>query len=213
MLLDFPGLAIEMDDEALIVRSKKSLSMLSTAVMGGGFISARHIVNRHVGIDYDCQKPEEDLMEFARRRQINEPFVGMMTAVAIKKARFVTEISNQVKVAAIVTAGLGNLTSAGLSLPALPRPGTINIIILTDAFLTPPAMVNAITTATEAKTHFVLGRHLSTTDGHKATGTSTDAITLGCLETGLSLKYAGPATAVGWAIGRCVRQALQGSLD
>ena len=74
---------------------------------------------------------------------------------------------------------------------------TINMIFLIDAHLTPAAMVNAVITVTEAKTDVLLPRSVLTPEGHRATGTSTDAIVVACTNRGEPLPYAGPATEVG----------------
>jgi adenosylcobinamide hydrolase len=80
--------------------------------------------------------------------------------------------------------------------------------LLIDAHLTPAAMVNAVITATEAKTNILLEQSVSTPEGHPATGTSTDAIVIACTGRGKPLPYAGPATLIGSLIGRTVRQTL-----
>ena len=82
------------------------------------------------------------------------------------------------------------------------------MIFLIDAHLTSAAMVNAVITATEAKTDVLLQRAISTPEGHHATGPSTDAVVVACTGRGEPLPYAGPATIVGCLIGRCVRQGL-----
>ena len=74
-------------------------------------------------------------------------------------------------------------------------------------------MVNAIITATEAKTDLLLQRRIPTPDGAAATGTSTDSVVVACAGTGNQLPYAGPATTVGWLIGRCVRRSLAAALE
>jgi len=58
------------------------------------------------------------------------------------------------------------------------------------------------------KVNLLLGRGARTSEGCLATGMSTDAVVVACTGRGDSLPYAGPATPVGWLIGRSVRQAL-----
>ncbi len=85
-------------------------------------------------------------------------------------------------------------------------------ILLIDAHLTPAAMVNAVITATEAKTHVLVKRSVRTREGHPATGTSTDTVVVACTGRGEPLSYAGPVTCVGWLIGQSVRQGLEEAL-
>jgi iron complex transport system ATP-binding protein len=210
--LDFPGIVLTRTAEVLVVYSQQPLTVLSSAVVGGGVARVRYLLNRHVHRDYHGQDPEADLLTFARRQGISEAFVGQMTAVSLQKAQAITLRTATLTVAAVVTAGLSNATTPGLSAPVTPGPGTINMILLIDACLTPAAMVNAVITATEVKTHVLLARGVRTPEGYAATGTSTDAIAVACTGHGAPLAYAGPVTPVGWLIGRCVRQALEDAL-
>jgi len=205
--LDFPNITTTLTNEALILRSRQLLRMLSSAVVGGGFLRAQCIINRHVHKNYDHPDPGEDLRTFATQQGIVGPFVGLMTAAYVERARAVTLRSGNLTVAAVITAGLSNPTSAGLSPPAPPISGTINTILLVDGNLAPAAMVNAVMTATEAKTDLLRERGVHTPEGFQATGTSTDAAVIACTGQGALLPYAGPATEVGWLIGRCVRKA------
>jgi adenosylcobinamide hydrolase len=206
--LDFPGLTATLWPEVLVLRSEKDLNTLASAVVGGGFTRTRCIVNRHVSKDYQHTDPESDLRSFAAKRGIDEPFVGLMTAVYLDQVKWATRHVNDLAVVAVVTAGLSNPTAAGLSPPVVLTPGTINIIVLVDGQLTPAAMVNATITVTEAKTHLLLEHGLRTPEGFQVTGTSTDAVVIACTGRGDQLAYAGPATEIGWLIGQVVRQAL-----
>jgi adenosylcobinamide hydrolase len=152
-----------------------------------------------------------DLIAFASSQGISEAFVGQMTAVSLQKARAITLCAEPLTVAVVLTAGLSNATIPGLSAPATLGSGTINMILLIDACLTPAAMVHAVITATEVKTQ-VMARGVRTLEGYAATGTSTDAIAVASTGRGTPLAYAGPVTLVGWLIGRCVRTALEEAL-
>lgn len=210
--LDFPGVTLTCTSEVLIVRSQQPLEILSSAVVGGGFVRARYLLNRHVHRDYNCMEPAADLVAFARERGIMEAFVGQMTAVSLPRAQVRTLRAAALTVAVVITAGISNPTAPGLSPPAITGPGTINIILLIDACLTPAAMVNAVITATEVKTQVLLARGVRTPEGEAATGTSTDAIAVATTGRGPLLPYAGPVTRVGWLIGRGVRSALEEAL-
>lgn len=203
--LQFPGVAVNSNADVIRLQSEQPLRILSSAVVGGGLAQARFIINRHVDKNYNHPHPPHDLRDFAAGCGIAEPFVGLMTAAYLDGVKTVTLRENGLTVSAVITAGFSNPTAAGLSLPAVLTPGTINMIFLIDAQLSPAAMVNAVITATEAKTDVLLQRGISTPAGHPATGTSTDAIVVACTGKGEPLPYAGPATVVGWLIGRCVR--------
>lgn len=207
--LDFPGVAVTRTAAALVLCSQQPLTVLSSAVVGGGLVRVRYLLNRHVPRDYDCMDPVADLVAFARAQGITEAFVGQMTAVSMQKARAMTLRTEALTVAVVVTAGISNATTPGLSPPAAAGPGTINMILLINACLTPAAMVHAVITATEVKTQVLLAHGARTPEGYAATGTSTDSIAVASTGYGTPLPYAGPVTPVGWLIGRCVRTVLE----
>ena len=210
--LDFPDVVLTRTAEVLVVHSQQPLTVLSSAIVGGGVVRVRYLLNRHVHHDYNCLDPVADLIAFASSQGISEAFVGQMTAVSLQKARAVTLRAETLTVAAVLTVGLSNATTPGLSVPVTPGPGTINMILLIDACLTPAAMVHAVITATEVKTQVLMARGVRTLEGYAATGTSTDAIAVASTGSGMPLLYAGPVTLVGWLIGRCVRTALEEAL-
>jgi len=145
------GVTVEVGPEAVWVRSIEPLSVLSSAVVGGGLASTRHIVNMHVDLGYRGDRPADDLRAFARRLGIGEPFVGLMTAAWTHEAATVSEKADGVTVTAVATVGLGTLVAAGVTPPAPWRPSTINTVVILDARLEPGAAVNGVITATEAK--------------------------------------------------------------
>ncbi|MDP1713221.1 MAG: adenosylcobinamide amidohydrolase [Anaerolineales bacterium] len=212
MNCEFPSVTLSMDDEALIVHSLEPMLAITSSITGGGILPTRYILNMHVNKNYNCNSPAEDLASFARRRGINEPFHGFITAVYLNKTRSITLREQGITVTALLTAGVSNATSAGISEPASFTPGTINIILLVDANLTPAALVNAVITATEAKTASLQEKNIRTPDGLLTTGTSTDAICIACTGRGEPTDYAGSATVVGWLMARAVRECLHEAL-
>ncbi|MCU6434654.1 adenosylcobinamide amidohydrolase [Undibacterium sp. Jales W-56] len=81
------GIAIHIEPEVLHIQSRKMLSILSSSFFGGGFRRARHIVNANVSKDYCSDDPAADLLSIASRRGIDQPFVGLLTAVPLRNAR------------------------------------------------------------------------------------------------------------------------------
>jgi adenosylcobinamide hydrolase len=203
-----PGIAVVIDEKAVRVTSERPLAVLSSAVVGGGLCSARDIVNMHVDKDYDGESPEDDLAAFAVSCGVGGAFVGLMTAAYTEHACVAAESRDGVTVAAVVSVGLSNTSNAGITPPLAASPGTINAILLVDAALTPGAMVNAVITATEAKTMTLAEWDVRTPQGDPASGTSTDSVVVACTVRGAGLSYAGPATNVGWLVARTVRAAI-----
>ncbi len=210
--LSIPGITIHEKPEAIHVRSEEILTTLSSSFFGGGFRRVRHILNANVAKDYCSDNPSADLRAIAARCGVNDAFVGLLTAVPLRKARTVSSEAEGVRVGVVTTAGVGNATSAGVSQPYTSKAGTINIIVLLDARLTRSAMLNAMITVTEAKSAVLNEMDIRTPEGVLATGTSTDTVTFAMTGLGPVQPYAGPATVVGWLIAKTVRQAVRESL-
>ena len=82
------------------------------------------------------------------------------------------------------------------------RPGTINIIVSVPVPLGDAAYVNAVMTATEAKTQALLEA------GIRATGTASDAICIAAPVAGERADFAGPRSLWGARIARAVHSAV-----
>jgi adenosylcobinamide amidohydrolase len=219
-----PDTHVAIDEFGVSLRSGRLLTVVSSAVVGGGFCRVRDIVNMHVDDMPPGTSPEDELAAYAARLGVDEPFVGVMTAAETQYARVAAASREGLTVAAVVSVGLSNTTSAGVSDPVVVEsgtaepeavdpgvidPGTINIIVLVDGRLTPAALVNAVITVTEAKT-MVLGEwQVRTAQGQPASGTSTDSVVVAATGRGPALSYAGPATTVGWLAARTTRQAIE----
>lgn len=192
----------------LHVSSKIALQCLSSAVLGGGLVRAHHIINLGVPSDYRCGNHLFDLQQAAQQHGITGPFVGLMTAARIADAQVVVERDDVAAVAAIVTLGISHPTAAGVSASAqLSRPGTINTIVLVDGKLSPAAQVNALVTATEAKSLVMAECSVCTPEGHLASGTGSDALVVASTERGAYFEYGGPISHIGAMVGRAVRAA------
>jgi len=202
------AVAVEIDAEAVVVRAARPLVVVSSAVAGGGLGRARALVNLRVPRDVDCATVGARLAEFARRRDLPTPWVGLCTAAATERAEVVTERADDVTATAIATVGLSNPVSAGLSARAAWRPATINTLVLVDAAPAPAALVNLVATVTEAKVLALLDAGVRLPDGALPSGTSTDAIVVAATGRGPACPYGGPVTAVGWAVARAVRAAV-----
>jgi adenosylcobinamide hydrolase len=213
MNIPIPGISFSQTDQVVHVNSESPLVTLSSAIIGGGYYRTRHIINANVDKNFVCRNPKAWVRSLAKEMGIDEPFIGLLTAVKLSKVRFAFFESDGFGVGALVTAGVGNATSAGITLPFLHRPGTINTILLLDANLTRAAMLNAVITATEAKSAVLKERNVLTPDGDSATGTSTDTVTIACTGKGPLQSYAGAVTTIGWLIARAVRQSLEESLS
>ena len=204
-----PGVTVTIAESAVRVASERPLTILSSAIVGGGLTEVRDIVNMHVDDVAADARPEDDLRAFASGLGITAPFVGLMTAAKTQNARLAEASRDGLTVASVVSVGLSNRSCAGATAPAPTGPGTINALVLIDAALTPAALVNAVITTTEAKAMALAAWDVRTRDGLPASGTSTDAVVVACTGRGEPLHYAGPVTTVGWLVARTVREAIE----
>ena len=204
-----PGITVTVDESAIRVTSDKPLTVLSSAMIGGGLTEAHSIVNMRVEDVPPDARPADELGAFAASLGIKGSFIGLMTAAKTEHGRLIEFTNGGLTVAAIVSVGLSNRVCAGMTLPAAAAPGTINAIVIINAALTPAALVNAVITTTEAKTSALASVDVRTTDDLPASGTSTEAVVVACMGRGAPLDYAGPGPTVGWLTARAVRQAIE----
>ena len=157
------GVHLERTANHIHLRFDCPARVLSSAVLNGGTVKANHILNlnirnkRNHGPN-ERQSPELTLAQYCRNCGLSGTTVGLMTAASMDSFRLVQATEQGVEIIVLVTAGLSNARRAGdyaeyreigtLRYDA----GTINIICLTTAVLTPAALVEAVITATEAKT-------------------------------------------------------------
>jgi adenosylcobinamide amidohydrolase len=187
---------------ATIWRPDPGLRTLSSALVGGGFTTPHWVLNAQVSVRYARMDPDVHLAELAARFGLEGPGVGMLTAAAVDR----TSHGADEGVTAAATVGLRVPTwaaaPAGAEGPE-PAPGTINITVAVPAPLSDAALVNAVMTATEAKTQALLEA------GYACTGTASDALCIAAPETaGRPEPFAGPRSPWGARIARAVHSAV-----
>ena len=94
-------------------------------------------------------------------------------------------------------------------------PGTVNILILTNARLTDGAMARAIITATEAKTAAFEDLKVPSTytKDAQATGTGTDSMIVVSGTSGPEVTYTGGHSRIGDLMGKAVHEAVMEALE
>lgn len=218
--------AFSIRHQTLIVDLGNLRSVLSSAPRAGGMTRARYILNHQVannpigrnscatGALARCADPSRALGKLATSLGIRGKFVGLMTAVSLADFVAIRAASDHIWVEGFVTVGTANAVRAGET--AEPRqladgrahPGTINVILVTNARLSASAMVGMVQVATEAKTAVLLhARVKSWTGRSKATGTGTDAVVI-VGGTGPYMRYSGTHTVIGELVGRVVEAAV-----
>lgn len=219
-----PDMRVHCDETRLYIGFEKPVWVLSSAPYNGGLTRARHIVNLRVDENHDGKRtgfsnPEADLAEYCRGQAWHGPAVGMMTAAPMSSFRRAASDEGGVTVAALVTSGLTNARRAGDPAECrdpgelAPPPGTINIVVVTNAALTDAAMVEALTTITEAKAGLLQDLGItSPISGLTATGTGTDCAAV-IRGDGPPIRYCGKHVFVGEMMAKTVTRALKSSLE
>ena len=224
--MDFPGGALSWGTNHYVVRLERDFTFLSSAPLGQGYVDARWIISQQVGVDAALPHPELCLLESAEKQGIptGEAIIGLLTAVSHRDLQICTEGESEVTVTTLATVGVdhgssplekrvsafGSGVARAMTQP-LP-PGTINIVTLIDADLSPGALVRASTVATEGKTLALVEAGQRTRQGYVATGTPTDVTVVGHSGRGVHFEYAGSATLVGALVAHtahhCVKEGL-----
>ncbi|MDN4606043.1 adenosylcobinamide amidohydrolase [Sporosarcina highlanderae] len=184
------------------------LKTISSAVTNPGMGWYRAFVNRHVDANYNADDVKAEMADYLGKRGYHlTDTVGMMTAVTTEHAEIGEYKGEFGSVLIMVTAGVGNAVdvSESLTRDREQRIGTINTWVIVNGHLPDEAFIQAMITATEAKT-----KALQTEDikdpltGTIATGTSTDSLLIAATQEGEHLPYAGPITPLGKLIGHGV---------
>ena len=189
---------------ALLWRFDRPVRAVSSAVLGGGLGSCSWVLNAQVTLAYHHGDPAEHLRHIAKDLGLApHAGVGLLTAAQVRHAASAGEHG----VRCDATVGLSYPTWAaaadGLPLPDRRwRPGTINLVCLLPVRLSDAALVNAVVTATEAKTQALLDA------GVPGIGTASDAVVVCCPEQGEPEPYAGPRSLWGARLARSVHDAV-----
>lgn len=201
-------LRLEISDDHCGVISTKPLQVLSSAILNGGWGSARSWLNLRVDGNSQAQHPADSLRDAATRLGWPMPAVGMMTAASMDSCRMRFGSRDGIHVLCVATSGLQNARRIGDPADTTEwsqhrwQAGTINLALFTNAALTPAAMVEALQLVTEAKTAACHdGDVLSPLSGLIATGTGTDAAAIFSDPEGTVVEFCGKHLRLGEMIG------------
>jgi adenosylcobinamide amidohydrolase len=186
-------------------RAGRDCRMIASGVAGGGLGQRQWVLNAQVAPAYSRVDPAVHVAELAVGLGLEGAGVGLLTAASVTA---VAE-SEEAGVRAAATVGLRIPTwaaapagSADRELAPIWRPGTINIVVSVPVALADAAFVNAVITATEAKTQALFDA------GVRATGTASDAICVAAPAAGEPEDFAGPRSPWGARIARVVHAAV-----
>ncbi|MGH7229928.1 MAG: adenosylcobinamide amidohydrolase [Nitrospiraceae bacterium] len=216
----------------LLIDLIRPRSVLSSAPRGGGLIRARYIINHQVPAHPIAARdplpprtwkdPSRYLGRVAASLGAESRCVALMTAVPMKQVVLIREEWAGIWIEGFITVGVTNAVKAGEPGALFhasgernpqPPPGTINIILVTNARLTSAALVGVVQVATESKTAALVSRRIRSQTGRSyATGTGTDALVIAGGD-GPAIRYSGTHTKFGAMVGQLVeRGVLEGLL-
>lgn len=212
-------------EQTLVIRLGSKKRVLSSAPYGGGVGHASYVLNHQVDANGPIAGPYPTpacyLRALASRLKLDGAIVGLMTAVPMTQLVTARGSAEGLWVECFATVGVANAVRAGewpqrgRQSEHVFRPGTINLIVITNASLATSAMVGAVQVATETKTGVLRDQGVpSSGDGSLATGTGTDAVVIACAAHGQGphQPYSGTHTVIGALIGtavtRCVSRGL-----
>ena len=176
-----------------------AMTVASTASCGGGLGERRWVVNAQVPHDYRRRDQDQHGAELAAVEGLDDDGVVMFTAVDVREVR--SRQDGGVHVDATVGLTLP-VWAAAPDVGAARTPGTINVVAVLPVRLTDAALLNALCTATEAKTQALLEA------GVPGTGTASDAVTVACPATGPAEPFGGPRSTWGARLARAVHGAV-----
>lgn len=208
---------IKITNEIISYCAPIPLKTLSSAVIGAGFGWYTTFINRHVPKDYHCDDVQAEMEQFLLKHGFHpKETVGMMTAAKLEDVAIREINEGNASIVVVVTAGVSNAVDVSKSFKheVLFHPGTINTWILINGTLSDEAYIQAIMTATEAKTKAMHDENIiDNVTKTIATGTSTDSILVAAIQQGEIIPYAGPITTLGKIIGKgvyeCTKEAIQ----
>lgn len=200
--------AFSVSSEMVLYESKVPLKTVSSAVINAGAGWFRTFINRHVDMDYNIDDSLAEMTRFIEDRGFKPTdTVGMMTAVKTEHAVVKEYSASFGSVIVAVTAGVGNAVDVSKAAERLLGVGTINTWIFVNGSLSDEAFIQAMITATEAKTKALHQEGVKDPLTNTiATGTSTDSCLVAATQQGDILPYAGPITELGSLIGTGVFQ-------
>ena len=190
------------------LQTARPLKVISSAVHNAGLGWYSTFINRTVPPNLVIEDVNAEMAQYLYEQAYSpSSTVAMLTAVPGKHAIIRTLSDGPWEVTIMVTAGVANAVDVtqGYQHSTIPHVGTINTWIIVNGTMSEEAFLQAMMTATEAKTKALA--HLQVKDsltGTIATGTSTDSVLVAATQDGPAIQYAGTITEIGKLIGRGV---------
>lgn len=194
--------------EYIQLKVNSPLKVISSAVHNAGMGWYDTFLNRSIAPNYDRYHVKDETVNFLVANHFAPTStVVMLTAVETKCAEIQSFTQRELEIIIMVTAGVGNSVDGTKTYlhEEEPHAGTINTWVFINGKLTDEAFIQAMITATEAKTKALADQQIKdSVTGMLATSTATDSLLIAATQYGQELQYAGPITEIGKLIGRGV---------
>lgn len=196
--------------KSLVVRFRAPQDVMST--LDGYLAGVSAVGNTYIPMPASLGHMAYGIAEVKKAIAVNlgfaeNEFATLMTGADMDNLVVQKAAYKDLEVTALVTAGVkGNAMRMSRDTGNYYRPGTINMIVLTNRRLSPRAMARAVITVTEAKTAALLDldiRSTYTPMGFRATGTGTDNVVV-VQGQGPAVDMTGGHTKIGELIARAV---------
>ena len=216
-LASIPGVAGSRGP-VLVWRFAQPVRSISSAIVGGGIGLCNWVLNVTVDPLYSRLDPAVHIAEVAESLGLVGPGIGLLTAVDVGTHRVHsvggTTVVGTVGVSMPVWAfdpgePLLPHRSDGTNVPGPtpPPPGTINLVCFVEQRLSDAALVNAVTTISEAKAQAMYAR------GAPGTGTASDAVCVLCPTGGIEEIFGGPRSYWGARLASASYEAVVSGID
>lgn len=207
-----PAFDLTHDTPWLVARFAAPQRMLSWSLNRPGFQTVETVA--WLQIDGADLGPEVDPLAYLNT-QLGaadlEPALGLLTSRDLDRFQRATAVRGSIQADCVITLGLSNAERVGgrrMAAPPASTTGTINLLCHLSKPLSEPALLEALSIATQARTTAILELgHAPDPARGAVTGTGTDCIVIACPIGGSALPFAGLHTDVGDAIGAAVLQA------
>lgn len=190
----------------LVWRSPAGVRTISSAPAGGGLGLRSWVLNAQVPLSYSRRDPQAHIEALAGSLGLRGCGVGMLTAACTGDVEYASD-GDGLGVQVAATVGLRVPTWAAPATAAerqasVEQVGTINLVAFVPQRLSDAALVNAVGTATEAKTQALWDA------GVAGTGTATDAVCICCPDEGAPAAFAGPRSTWGARLAQVVHASV-----
>lgn len=210
---------IEYDPPWLIARFPDAQRVLSWAVARPGFQESDCVCWLQVR-NADLPVGTDPALLLQRRLEARGlgSAVGLMTSSPLERYQCRSITAAGVHAICLLTLGLSNAERIGMrrsrQMAATAGLGTINALCSVSVPLSDPAMIEALSIATQARTAAILERGYAPIPGAGAvTGTGTDCVVIACPRSAPQQPFAGMHTAIGEALGAAVLDATGAATD